>query len=100
MNTKITKLLFIFAVILSTIILISIHQIYNIKVNSDSLQEYQKNSSKMFDKINELRQNIDNMTRFARTYVITKDKIYKTNYYKILKIRDGKISKPESYLST
>jgi diguanylate cyclase (GGDEF)-like protein len=53
----------------------------------------------MFEKIYELRRSIDDLTKFARTYVVTKDKIYKENYDNILKIRSGDISKPENYFS-
>jgi diguanylate cyclase (GGDEF)-like protein len=53
----------------------------------------------MFEKIYELRQSIDDLTRFAQTYVITKEDKYKQNYFKIIKIRNGEISKPDKYFS-
>jgi CHASE3 domain sensor protein len=37
----------------------------------------------------ELRQSSDDLTRMARTYVVTADPIYKQHYQTILEIRDG-----------
>lgn len=99
MNIKIYKL-FIFAILLmGCIIGFSIFYIHQIHLNSNSLKEHQNNTNLMFEKIYELRQSIGDLTRFARTYVITQNKTYKDNYYNILKIRSGDISKPEKYFS-
>ncbi|MBG6211183.1 methyl-accepting chemotaxis protein [Labrenzia sp. EL_126] len=45
----------------------------------------------------ELRQSSDDLTRLARTYVVTQDKAYEDQYMKILAIRDGKSPTPQSY---
>lgn len=45
----------------------------------------------------ELRQSSDDLTRMARTYVITSNSIYKQHYQEILDIRNGKIARPTSY---
>ena len=45
----------------------------------------------------ELRQSSDDLTRMARTYVVTGDSRYKTYFQKILDIRNGKASRPEKY---
>ena len=44
-----------------------------------------------------LRQSSDDLTRMARTYVVTGDPRYKKYYQDILDIRDGKKPEPEGY---
>lgn len=43
----------------------------------------------------ELRQTSDDLTRMIRTYVVTRDPIYKEHFYEILNVRDGKSPRPE-----
>ena len=45
----------------------------------------------------ELRQSSDDLTRMARTYVVTGDPSYKKYYQEILDIRDGKLPRPIAY---
>lgn len=45
----------------------------------------------------ELRQSSDDLTRLARTYVLTGDNKYEEQYWNILDIRNGKKPRPESY---
>jgi hypothetical protein len=45
----------------------------------------------------ELRQSSDDLTRMARTYVMTGDARYKLAYQAILDIRDGKRPRPHDY---
>ncbi len=45
----------------------------------------------------ELRQSSDDLTRTARTYVVTGDPSYKKDYQDILDIRDGKLPRPTAY---
>lgn len=46
---------------------------------------------------NELHQSSDELTRMARTYVMTGDPVYKKRYQDILDIRDGKQARPDAY---
>jgi len=46
---------------------------------------------------NELRQSADDLTRMARTYVMTGNPIWKKFYQDILDIRDGNKPRPEKY---
>ena len=41
-----------------------------------------------------LRQSSDDLTRMVRTYIVTRDSRYKTQFYEILRIRDGKSPRP------
>lgn len=45
----------------------------------------------------ELRQSSDDLTRLARTYVVTGDASYETQYFDILDIRNGKKPRPIEY---
>jgi diguanylate cyclase (GGDEF)-like protein/PAS domain S-box-containing protein len=47
---------------------------------------------------NQLRQSSDDLTRMARTYVVTGNPLFKQYYQDILAIRDGKKPRPEGYL--
>ena len=45
----------------------------------------------------ELRQSSDDLTRLARTYVVTGDAKWEQQYFEILDIRDGKKARPQHY---
>ncbi|HMQ55550.1 MAG TPA: methyl-accepting chemotaxis protein, partial [Anaerolineae bacterium] len=45
----------------------------------------------------ELRQSSDDLTRLARTYVVTKDPRYEQYYWEILAIRNGEQPRPQDY---
>lgn len=45
----------------------------------------------------ELRQSSEELTRMARTYVVTGDARYKKHYQELLDIRNGKIARPKQY---
>ena len=45
----------------------------------------------------ELRQSSNDLTRFARLYVITGKKVYADNYRQVLAIRDGTAPRPRNY---
>lgn len=47
--------------------------------------------------MDELRQNSDDLTRMARSYVATGDPIYKDHYEEIIAIRNGKSPRPTEY---
>ena len=45
----------------------------------------------------EMRQSSDDLTRLARTYVVTGDKRYEDQYWTVLDIRNGKAPRPQHY---
>jgi methyl-accepting chemotaxis protein len=45
----------------------------------------------------ELRQSSDDLTRLARTFVVTGDPAYERQYFDILDIRQGKKPRPQHY---
>ncbi|MEI6215371.1 MAG: PAS domain S-box protein [Desulfuromonadales bacterium] len=50
-----------------------------------------------FQLADELRQSSDDLTRMARTYIITADQRYKQQYQDVLDIRNGTKPRPEGY---
>ncbi len=48
----------------------------------------------------ELRQSSDDLTRMARSYVVTGDPIYKQSYFDILAVREGQQVRPPAYQGT
>ena len=66
-------------------------------VNSqESLVEAQDNRYKSYLLADELRQSSDDLTRLARTYVISEDDKYEKMYWDILAIRNGQKPRPEN----
>lgn len=47
--------------------------------------------------MHELRQSSDDLTRMVRTYIVTKNSIYKEHYLEILDIRNGTRNRPVNY---
>ena len=45
----------------------------------------------------QLRQSSDDLTRMARTYVITANKKFEDQFHTVLDIRNGKVKRPENY---
>jgi serine phosphatase RsbU (regulator of sigma subunit) len=61
---------------------------------------FKKAVDERFDLLHEadiLRQSSDDLTRLARTYVVTNDTQYKDDYFKILDIRNGVVARPRNY---
>ncbi|NDP39914.1 MAG: EAL domain-containing protein [Rhodoferax sp.] len=63
----------------------------------DRAHELRYQSQRLAD---ELRQSSDDLTRMARTFVLTGNPIYQQHYLDILAIRDGKKPRPVRYDST
>lgn len=81
-----------FAVLVAFVVTFSIY-IYSEK-QIDQANEQRKYAHEL---VHELRQSSDDLTRMARTYVVTRDPIYKRHYQEILDIRDGIASHPINY---
>jgi len=58
------------------------------------LSENRYTSEKITD---ELRQSSDDLTRLARTYVVTGDTFYRDQFFEVLKIRRGESPRPKYY---
>jgi methyl-accepting chemotaxis protein len=66
----------------------------NAETKLDALQTQRYHSYLLAD---ELRQSSDDLTRLARTYVVTGNALYKQQYMDILAIRNGEKPRPEEY---
>lgn len=49
---------------------------------------------------NELLQSSEDLTRMARSYVVTGDAKYERYFLEILEIRNGTLPRPDNYLPT
>ena len=68
-----------------------------LNVNQEDVKRSQETRYGSFLLANELRQSIDDLTRFARTYMVTGDPKYQQFYQDVLAIRDGQKPRPEHY---
>jgi PAS domain S-box-containing protein len=65
--------------------------------NERELRRSQQIHIKSYLLADELRQSSDDLTRMARTYVLTGDEAYERRYWTILDIRNGKLPRPVDY---
>ena len=63
--------------------------------NQRALDDAQANRYESFRLANELRASSDELTRTARTYVVTGDEAYEKEYWQILDVRNGKQPRPD-----
>ena len=87
----ISNLVFILLLLMILIVLLFFHR------KQEQIEQKQFISFKLSE---ELLQSSDNLTRMARTYVVTGDSIYKKYYSAILDIRNGQIPRPQNYSNT
>lgn len=79
------------------IIFFLIYEIIVLDRLENSLAIANKNQFEMIKAGDALRQSSDDLTHFARTYVVTGKKEFKNQYYKTLAIRNGEIPRPVGY---
>ena len=70
---------------------------YKIYAQNILLEKNFENVRGMHTLSDELKQSSDDLTHFARTYVVTNEKKYKQRYVTTLDIRNGKAARPHSY---
>ncbi len=63
--------------------------------NQELLSHAQANRYESYRLANELRQSSDELTRMARTYVLTGDPAYEQKYWEILAVRNGEKPRPD-----
>jgi len=91
-----TRILLIFSIVFNLLAAIVI----SMSFLADSRQktaDAERQLHSFYKRANQLRQSSDDLTRMARTYVMTGDKIYQEYYFQILGIRDGKLPRPRHY---
>ena len=97
MNFKIKTLFLFLGAIVFFVCSLLVWAIFNLAEESKALKQIEKDRFLMFEKSDELRQSSDDLTRFARTYVITGNQRYKEIYFRILNIRNGIAKRPNNY---
>ncbi|ALU91052.1 methyl-accepting chemotaxis domain-containing protein [Herbaspirillum rubrisubalbicans M1] len=83
----------VISLLMATIVLIAMA----LERSDAELNAANENRYVSFQLATELRQSSDDLTRLARTYVITADPSYEKQYEAILAIRDGRQPRPENY---
>ena len=68
---------------------------YAVIQNSVSSEEKMKNRYLSYQLATELKQSSQDLTSYARTYVITQDPKYEEAYWRVLDIRNGKLPRPD-----
>ena len=92
------KQLFILLLIINSIALISVVFILSEYQNAiKQLEDAYKMQHRSLVLADELRQSSDDLTRMARTYVITGDEMFKKQFHTVLDIRNGQKSRPKYY---
>lgn len=84
-----------FLVVLTLILLASVVILLKKSADEHGQTEFQRYNSYLL--ADELRQSSDDLTRLARSYVITGDAKYEKQYWDVLDIRNGKKPRPQEY---
>jgi len=71
--------------------------LYNIVSLNKELYIFSEQRLQMIEAADRLRQSSDDLTHFARTYVVTGNKAFKDRYFKTLAIRNGEAPRPKNY---
>ncbi|PON18116.1 hypothetical protein C2W62_09585 [Candidatus Entotheonella serta] len=93
-----TTFLIIFATLILIGLLVSLVMLTSLIAQNQRASvasEYRRYES--FKLADELRQSSDDLTRMARTYVVTGDPVYEQYFLEILAIRNGEQPRPENY---
>ena len=94
MRNKIVTIYLSFLLILAVLNIFALNIFYD---KYTQLEQLRDDRFIMLTTGDELRQSSDDLSRFAKTYVVTGDEEYKDNYYAILDIRDGLLERPYYY---
>jgi len=99
MSIKLKLFFILIALFFLGLTTMSIFLSIQLRENSNALSELRKDIFVMVVRSDQLRQSSDDLTRLARTYVVTGNEAYKANYVETLKIRQGLIPSPKSYFA-
>lgn len=92
------KKLFVFLLVINTFVLtLVVFIVSDYNSATKELEEAYKTQHRLFILADELRQSSDDLTRVARTYVITGDPMYEEQFRTILAIRNGELPRPSKY---
>ncbi len=98
MNWSLKQILTIMGSLVALLAIIAIGSIIMSQRYSGVLSEAATNRYQMYQLADELRQSSDDLTRLARTYVVSGGEAkWEKQYFEILDIRNGKIPRPQGY---
>ncbi len=97
MSTNLKFILSIIAIFILGITALLWLYIDSLKDLNIELKNIEYNRHEMFLKADELRQSSDDLTKFARMFVVTGNQLYKDNYHNVLAIRNGLEDRPKGY---
>lgn len=98
MNWSLKQILTIMGSLVALLAVIAIGSIIMSQRYSGVLSEAATNRYQMYQLADELRQSSDDLTRLARTYVVSGGEAkWEKQYFEILDIRNGKIPRPQGY---
>lgn len=89
----------IYYIIISTFLLgfLTAFSLFMLRLATNEKTEMQEKRYISYLLADELRQSSDDLTRLARTYVVTAEPKYEQEYWTVLDIRNGKKPRPEKY---
>ena len=85
------------AVVIAALMAVIIVAAIALNRSNEALNKANENRYRSYMLASELRQSSDDLTRLARTYVLTGDTRYEEQYQAIVDIRDGKKARPQHY---
>lgn len=68
-----------------------------IVASGEALERVEEQRYRSYKLADEMRQSSDDLTRMARTYVVTAEQRFRDYFEEVLSIRDGEIGRPERY---
>jgi methyl-accepting chemotaxis protein len=83
--------------LLSGSILLNVIAFLDLRSTQNDVSQARQTRYESYVLANELRQSSDDLTRLARTYVVTGDSAYETQYWDVLAIRNGTKPRPTDY---
>lgn len=86
-------------IITAVTLLLTAYSLIEVYKAQEAYTEKHENRYQSLLLADELRQSSDDLTRFARTFVVSRNKNYEKYYWDVLKIRNGELKRPERYES-
>ena len=98
MKTQSLKSLFlIFSAVIATVVCAIVITFFQLHRATDALDIAHDDAYQDYLLADELRQSSDDLTRLARTYVVSGDEQWEKQYWEVLDIRNGKKARPLEY---
>lgn len=98
MNWNLKQIFTVMGSLVALLAIVAIGSIIMSNYYSDVLSKAATNRYKMYQLADEMRQSSDDLTRLARTYVVSGGEAkWEKQYFEILDIRNGKLPRPQGY---